>query len=282
MRHILSIMSLLVFTTVAYALSLRPQSQLELVGTSDLIVVGTILSTNMTPSAEDYRAGSGTATVAVERIIKGTDVKAVELRYPTPPRTPGMDWGKTLEKGEKVLFFLVNRGGRYTLVTPQGIQSPDTANQVAELAGHFPVEVTMSRLAGVTPGKAHDITVTIRNKDVSALIYQGIRVTVLLITEKDVITLDVDQPRMVDLAGKPEVLIEPGQAKNFTVTFTPLIPTTIGRDNKPFQIEIRASAWLRIKRPEDKSRGYLENIPITLGFYVSTSRSITGIRKTDG
>lgn len=276
MRLCLLIISVLTFTTVACALSLRPQSQLELVGTSDLIVIGTITSTKTAPSPEEYRAGSGTAKIAVERTIKGTDMKTLEMRYPTPPHTHGMDWGVTLENDKRVLLLLVNKGGRYTLVTPQGIQSPDTANQIAELAGHFPVEVMMSRLATITPGKAIDITVTIRNKDESALVYQGARVTALLLAE-DVIPLDINQPKPANSAGNTEVLIEPGQTKDFTVTFTPQIPSTIGKDNKPPQIEIRAYAWLRIKRPEDKTRSYIDNVPITLGFYVSTARSITSI-----
>lgn len=279
MRFFILIISLFIFTAVACALSLRPQSQLELVGTSDLIVVGAITSFATTPSTEEYRAGIGTATVSIERTIKGAEQKTMKIVYPAPPRKEGMDWGVNFEKDQKVLLFLENKGGHYTLVTPRGVQSPEAANQIAELAGQFPVEVTMSGLLTITPGKTLNYTMTIHNKGESALMYLGTSVRALLLQDKQLLNIDISQPGLIKTAGNADLLIKPGQTKTFATTFSPLIPTPItnnANDQLP-QIEIRASAWLRIARPEDTSRSYLENIPITLGFFVSAPRSIITI-----
>jgi len=117
MKNLIYLLGLaLIFSAVARAADDR-NKLLSLIGTSDLIVVGTVTESAEYPTAPMYRTGE--ATIAVERVLKGPEMKEARIRYDTlrkvDPLSSFMPEPQVLEPKMQQLFFLQQGQGGYYL-----------------------------------------------------------------------------------------------------------------------------------------------------------------------
>lgn len=122
------------------------------VGTADLIMIGTVLSTRQLPNVDFFTAGE--AHVRVDRILKGEQVDEVVVRYGIiPPMQNNMTItdhnGMSLLRDSTHLFFLQRAQGGYAFVGgPMGMVDPKEADRVAALIADIPASVSFSGNVG--------------------------------------------------------------------------------------------------------------------------------------
>jgi len=140
----------------------------ELLGTSDVIVVGTVMLDTRLSEVPAYQAGQ--ATVRVDRVLKGTATGNIAVRHAVPPvLPPGMiiadHGGFTLEPQSQYLFYLVRGQGGYTLVGGlQGRKPAAEADNVAQALKEIPLTVTLKEPLGPCYfGKPFEVTITVTN-----------------------------------------------------------------------------------------------------------------------
>ena len=141
---------------------------LEMVGASDLVIVGTVL--------EDQRVEAvpgrleGRAVIRVDRVLKGEAAGELVVYHAMPPQLPPgmivMDHGGIiLQPQSQWLFFLQRYPGGYTLTGGMiGRRPVEQEAHFVPLVKNFPVQVTLS--APVGPfyfDRKAPVTITVRN-----------------------------------------------------------------------------------------------------------------------
>lgn len=122
----------------------------ELLGKSDLIIVGTIGDTKVLPDEPSW--SGGVAVIRVDQVLKGANDllgKTVTVRYPIPPTMPPgtiiLDHGgMVLPANEQKLFFLQRAQGGYAITGgQQGMRTVNDAERFRTLLPDVPVTLTM-------------------------------------------------------------------------------------------------------------------------------------------
>lgn len=119
----------------------------DLLGTADLIIVGTIKSVTTLPYVPYWQAGQ--AIVTVEKVLKGAKVVEVTVRYPLPPTPPpGMvimdGGGMSLKAGQQQLFFLQRGQEGYQIIGQyQGMRPAADAEKYSEAIRAYPLNIAL-------------------------------------------------------------------------------------------------------------------------------------------
>ena len=143
-------------------------SQNELLGSADLVIVGTPLSDTRLPNVPDWQAMQ--AVVRVDRVLKGTATGNITVRHAAVPiMPPGMmitdHGGFTLELNKPVLLFLAHAQGGYTIVGGgQGRRPAEDADVITQALKEFPYSVTLQEPVGpLYFNRAVAMTMTVTN-----------------------------------------------------------------------------------------------------------------------
>ena len=143
---------------VGCALALAASAQMirvtdpELVGTADLIIIGTVKSTTTLPNEPSWQGGQ--AIITVDQVLWGANLKQVTVRYPMRPTLPPgvmmTDFGGiTLTVGQQQLFFLQRAQGGYALIGGgQGMKPVTDADKFKDLIAKNPLTVTLEGTVG--------------------------------------------------------------------------------------------------------------------------------------
>ncbi len=124
----------------------------QLVGTADLIVIGTVKSLTTLPNVPSWQAGQ--ATVALDKVLRGVDSKQVVVRYSVRPSLPpgvmisDAGW-MNLTVGQQQLFFLQRAQGGFSIIGGmQGMHPITDADKFAVLIANNPVTVKFNAPVG--------------------------------------------------------------------------------------------------------------------------------------
>ncbi len=142
-----------------YALLISASAQMvqvsdnELIGTADLILIGTVKSVATVPNVPYWQAGQ--AMLTVEKILspvpaqQGAKLDTLTLRYPLPPiAPPGMiiidGGGMSLHAGQQQLFFLQRDQAGWTIVGgSEGKRNVADADKFAEKIKAYSLSVAL-------------------------------------------------------------------------------------------------------------------------------------------
>lgn len=192
------------------AFNLMEIPQNELVGGSDLILVGTVTAVETAADLPNFIAGQ--ATLKVDRLIKGTAPASVVAHYPAQGGAIA-----PLQIGQQALFFLQRGPGGYVLTTVnQPIQPVAQADDFARRVAEFPFVVELVPPVGpFYIGQPTPVTMKITNNST---------------VEVPAITGTVDgyffSTRMYDAAGTPPITSMPLPVAAAAAPWTPLLPGT--------------------------------------------------------
>ena len=205
----------------------------ELLGTSDLIVVGTVLADTRLPDTPASFAGQ--ATVRVDRVLKGTAIGKITVRHAAiPVLPPGMiimdHGGFSLAPQQQYLFYLTRTQGGYTLVGGlQGRRPATDADTVAQALKEIPVTVTLNGPIGPCYfGKPVQITLMVTNRGALPVrIYdralEGFYYTTHVGTQVEFRT--VPNPSAAAPSGETaQPILEPAKSKTFSVSLAVVQP----------------------------------------------------------
>jgi len=142
--------------TLAASAQIRQMTDLERVGTADLIVAGTI------QKVVDSGKATGVMTVRVGRVLKGTAGETVDIH--------NLRWlrGKAVEafgEGKEFLFFMQSMREGYVL--PRGMASiypTGHTDVIANLVKNYPLTLTVAEPLGpIVIGRRMPVTITLKN-----------------------------------------------------------------------------------------------------------------------
>lgn len=119
----------------------------DLLGTADLIIIGTVNSTSTLQNVPYWRAGR--AIITVDKVLRGANIDAVTVSYaitPTLPAGVAMSdaGGMSLTVGQQQLFFLDRTQGGYAIVGgAQGMRPVTDADNYAAQITDYPMHVAL-------------------------------------------------------------------------------------------------------------------------------------------
>jgi len=124
----------------------------ELLATSDLIIIGTTLDDTRVPNVPYYQGGL--ATVRVDQVLRGQEVKTVVVQHAVAPiMPPGQvmsdHGGFSMQPQKQYLFFLSRAQCGYTIVGGgQGMRPPEDAKKFTTRMANLPVSITLAEPVG--------------------------------------------------------------------------------------------------------------------------------------
>jgi len=186
---------------------------LSLIGTADLIVVGTVTASAEFPDAPAYRTGE--ATIAIERVVKGPGMEEVHIRYDTL-RKMGLGAStipepQVLTPKTQQLFFLQQAQGGYSLAGTfrEKLLTIGDTDRIAELVTALPVEVTLTGpQPWITFGQSETVRVHVKNLGQAPLQITGTSLTAYPLSELLGYTRNITSR---DRGRAVPVTLQPGQ-----------------------------------------------------------------------
>jgi len=143
-------------------------SENDLLGGSDLIIVGTVLDDTRLPDVPAWNAGL--AKIKIDRVLRGPQLAQVTVRHAAVPIMPPgvmiMDHGGfALQPQDQRIFFLSRTVGGYTIVGgTQGMRPVNQVDDFAKKIGDFSISATL--VAPVGPfyfGEMANMSIKLKN-----------------------------------------------------------------------------------------------------------------------
>ncbi len=156
MKHVIAVLFLMAACATASGAELRlmdiPQN--ELIGSSDLIAVGSVTDVWHVTNAPTFM--SSQARLKIERIIKGDATGTVTI----------MAMGPQFEPGQRRLYFLRKSPGGYMTTHGFGyIRAESEADDFSRRVAAFPISVSLVPPVGpIPPGQAVRLTAIVHNR----------------------------------------------------------------------------------------------------------------------
>ena len=136
--RICALLLLLALAAVAPAVPAETMSDREVVGHSDVIIVGTV------KTAEPTINGMGQAWIAVQRVIKGKPTTDVTVEYPLPTKDNAAGWGIALKPGDIDVFCLQRDAvGCYALTFSRSVMPAAMSDTIDQAVKDFPIEAVL-------------------------------------------------------------------------------------------------------------------------------------------
>lgn len=201
----------------------------ELVGTSDMIVVGTVVDEVRQPQTGDWNDGQ--TTIKVERVLKGTADATLVFRHRMPPMPPQgmiiMDHGGfILAQNSRWLFYLQRYQYGYQITAgPMGRRAPDDVEKIAQMIAAFPVTVKLGTVSPLYFDRPTTVPVSMTNRGATVLqcslvTLEGFYFSSRLGTQ---INFALKQAANIPAGENPQaVMLELGKTKDVTIVIAAL------------------------------------------------------------
>ena len=255
MRRIALCLTLIIMSSTACLAQAAAPAQEDLmqyysaIGTSDLIVLGTITDSQVPELPETVPQNppraQGAFSFNVEKALKGeADQETYTFSSPLKlflsndgtedkPVYSVRGWSPDISKGQRIILFLQRAQGGYALTYKSYLENyensfvpGDRADQVLKAIKDFPLSISLTLPAGMIPfAQKVSGKVIVKNNGAAPIMITGLNYEGYFpaagLDRTPALTTVEQQPLLVDAAGQPSpVTVQPGGQIEFTLGLT--------------------------------------------------------------
>jgi hypothetical protein len=222
---------LLLCTLAACVFAAPPLSDTSLAGLSSLVVVGKVTAVKETAgtvrrsknNTVTFTAGRGQATLAVEQVLMGGKLSSLPITYQTSAPGHASTIGFKLKRGQRFLFFLMERSGKY-----EAFRAPRAVSEAAmfqKIIDKLPA-VTLGAPAAVAFKSNERYTIHVTNRGAAAIVVDPEQLYLSGLTGAGQ-RLVVSAASRAETPGAP-VTIPSGKTTTFVIGATGTLPAGTG------------------------------------------------------